>query len=173
MAKVDFPDGATPFFNPAAYTNVQTENRKTREGKSLKGSKAVPFSSFLDNASVDENGEIAAFPDLPVSEETLRTLLDDVHAAGEDLKNKPLAAQIKRYKMAVRNFLHYVVENGYTVEERTSGVNILKRKKFTLVQVVDKKLEQLAAGIMAGQSSQLEILARLDEIAGLLVNLLR
>jgi uncharacterized protein YaaR (DUF327 family) len=41
-----------------------------------------------------------------------------------------------------------------------------------LIQVVDQKLEQLAAGILTGQASQLELLARVDEIAGLLVDLL-
>jgi uncharacterized protein YaaR (DUF327 family) len=39
--------------------------------------------------------------------------------------------------------------------------------------VVDQKLERLAAGIMAGQVTQLEILAKVDEITGILVNLLR
>jgi len=42
-----------------------------------------------------------------------------------------------------------------------------------LIQVVDHKLEQLAAGILAGQRSRLEILARVEEINGLLVDLIR
>jgi len=172
MSKVDFPEGSTPFFNPAAYTGTRTEARKAKE-KPLRGVRKPAFSTFLDQASVGAGSEIGILPDLPVSEETLRTLLDDIHAAGEELKEKSLNEQIKRYKTAVRNFLHYVVENGYNVQEQTSGTNILKRKKFTLVQVIDKKLEQLAAGILAGQSTQLDLLARLDEISGLLVNLLR
>ena len=171
MAKVDFPDGSVPFFNPAAYGNASAEARKTKEKGRARDGKPVAFKSFLQEASA--GAELEPIPELPVSEETVRVLLDDVHTAGEDLKGKPFPEQIKRYKTAVRNFLHYVVQNGYTTEERTSGVNILKRKKFTLVQVVDKKLEQLAAGILAGQSSQIDILAKLDEISGLLVNLLR
>jgi len=172
MAKVDFPDGTIPFLNPGAYAPAQAEinKSKTRGNRSVK---KTPFSSFLDKAAVEKGEGAINFPDLPVSEETLKILLDDVHATGEELKEKPFPDQIKRYKTAVRNFLHYVVENGYAVEERTSGVNILKRKKFTLVQVVDRKLEQLAAGILSGQSSQMEILQRLDEISGLLINLLQ
>jgi uncharacterized protein YaaR (DUF327 family) len=38
---------------------------------------------------------------------------------------------------------------------------------------VDRKLEQLAAGILAGQHSQMDILARVEEINGLLVDLLQ
>lgn len=171
MAKVDFPDGSSPFFNPAAYGNAAAEARRAKEKARPQANRPAAFKSFLQEAS--SGSELDPIPDLPVSEETVRVLLDDVHGAGEELKSRPFPEEIKRYKTAVRNFLHYVVENGYTVEERTSGINILKRKKFTLVQVIDRKLEQLAAGILAGQSTQLEILARLDEISGLLVDLVR
>jgi uncharacterized protein YaaR (DUF327 family) len=48
-----------------------------------------------------------------------------------------------------------------------------KRKVYHLIQVVDQKLETLASGILSGQLRQLEILARLDEITGLLVDLMQ
>ena len=42
-----------------------------------------------------------------------------------------------------------------------------------MVQVVDKKLEQLAAGILAGQFTQMNILERVEEITGLLVDIMQ
>lgn len=168
MAKVDFPEGTSPFFNPAAYAGVKRDDKKIKE----KG-KTPAFSKLLEGAESHEAAEAAGLQHLPASEEALRALLDDIHQAGEALSAKPIMDTIKRYKEAVRAFLHYVVENGYTAEERVSGFNILKRKKFTLIQVVDRKLEQLAAGILSGQKSQLEILARVEEINGLLVDLTR
>ncbi|MFA6505976.1 MAG: YaaR family protein [Treponemataceae bacterium] len=171
MAKVDFPDGPSPFFTPAAYSGVKRDDKKLKER-----SKVSPFSHLLDSATTEAEQEAQAAEiahSFPPSEEALRVLLDDLHEIGEELQAKPFPDNIKRYKSAVRNFLHYIVENGYTAEERTSGTNILKRKKFTLIQVVDRKLEQLAAGILAGQRSRLEILARVDEINGLLVDLIR
>lgn len=170
MAKVDFPEGSSPFFNPIAYSQVKKEEKK------VKGHGKVPaFSKLLETAEADEAPETAqtALDHVSPSEEVLKALLDDIHQAGEALSAKPIMDTIKRYKEAVRAFLHYVVENGYTAEERMSGFNILKRKKFTLVQVVDRKLEQLAAGILSGQRTQLDILARVEEINGLLVDLTR
>jgi len=58
-----------------------------------------------------------------------------------------------------------------TAEETTSGANIMKRKRFTLVKVIDEKLEALAASVLAAQKEQIAILAQIDEINGLLVNL--
>jgi uncharacterized protein len=173
MPKVDFPEGSSPFFNPAAYANVKADAKKTKDKDRVRGPRPPAFSSLVEDARTEESSASDAPTELPPSEEALRVLLDDVHESGEILKDKPFPDAIKRYKAAVRNFLHYVVENGYTVEERVGGKNILKRKKLTLIQVVDRKLEQLAAGILAGQSSQLDILARVDEIAGLLVDLTR
>jgi uncharacterized protein YaaR (DUF327 family) len=39
--------------------------------------------------------------------------------------------------------------------------------------VVDRKLEEMAARLLSDQLSQLELLARLEEINGLLVDLLQ
>jgi hypothetical protein len=66
-----------------------------------------------------------------------------------------------------------VVERGLIVEENVSGRNVLNRKKFALIKVIDEKLERLALGILQTQKDQFDILARVDEINGLLVDLLR
>jgi len=79
----------------------------------------------------------------------------------------------------VRNFVHYVVENSYEVQSVTG----LKKKivvhgetrwievNYRQVQVIDRKLEELAAGILSGQITQLERVSKIDEITGLLVDL--
>jgi uncharacterized protein YaaR (DUF327 family) len=166
MAKVDFPEN--PFFNPALYAHNTEAKKAGEKGKTKKTGNSL-FTALLEK----NIQETEAALELPPSEEAVKKLLDGVHSAGDALKSRPFPEEIREYKKAVRNFLHYVVENGYTVKEESSGVNILKRKRFTLVQVVDRKLEQLAAGILAGQNSQLEILARVEEINGLLVDLLQ
>jgi uncharacterized protein YaaR (DUF327 family) len=176
MAKVDFSDTSL-FLNPASYVNARGElkkkdpvlEKKLREQGKIRQTPKAPFFDILEDA-VRETGEL---PEQPASEKVLQELLDDVHSAGDELKNRPLPEEIKRYKQAVRNFIHYVVENGYAIKEQTTGSNLIKRKKYVIVQVVDKKLEQLAAGILAGQINQLELLSRTDEIAGLLVDLLQ
>jgi len=170
MAKVDFPESQTPFFNPTLYSSTQAELKKQK-----KTGKAVPVTPFTKLLETEDEPVVTSIP-LPEglsASEALQYLLDQVHTAGEELKEKPFHDQILRYKEAVRNFIKYVVDNTYSVEEKMSGTNILKRKKFTIIQVIDKKLDQLAAGILAGQANQIQILSKLDEIKGLLINLLQ
>ena len=174
MAKVDFPDSSNIFYNPATYENAKAELKKAQD-KEIKGPKKAKFSSILENEVKSEATETREIRDLPPSQENLELLLDDVHNSGDILKQRPFPEEIKQYKKAVRNFLHYIIENGYAVEKHISpNTNVLKPKKIhTIVQVVDQKLEQLAAGILSGQLTQLNILARVDEINGILVDLLQ
>ena len=94
-----------------------------------------------------------------------------VFSSGDQLKKAPTLEAIKDYRHRVKEFIRYAVDHGVSVEETTSGVNILRRKRFTLVKVIDEKLQALAASVLAAQKDQLAILAQIDEINGLLVNL--
>ncbi|MDR1249506.1 MAG: YaaR family protein [Treponema sp.] len=164
MDKIDVSGGAAPFFNPA----VRTETKKAGDKGGVKKS---AFSRLLERQELREAEETSALSGGP-SEEALQELLDEVHSAGDALRLRPLEEEIKGYKRAVRNFLHYVVENGYSVKTENYLFNHEKRQKVQ-IEVVDRKLEQLAAGILSGQLSQVAILARLDEITGLLVDLMQ
>jgi uncharacterized protein YaaR (DUF327 family) len=104
--------------------------------------------------------------------ETLSQLLDDVYAKGEQLKQSPTLDTIKEYRWSVKKLLKEITEKMLKLEEKVSGINILKRKRFTLVKVIDRKLESLAAEVLRTQKEQLKILSRVDEINGLLVDLL-
>jgi hypothetical protein len=83
---------------------------------------------------------------------------------------------VLEYKRSVKEFLRYVVSHALEVEER-EGVKfanpLKKQKKYTMIKVIDQKVEQLAAGVLQNQRSQLDMLKAVDEIYGLLVDLMR
>jgi uncharacterized protein YaaR (DUF327 family) len=180
--KVDLSNNPAAFLNSSLYGGVKGETKKAGKKPGPGESRGVRFSEALERSVMDSLGPLE---DISPSEEAVQELLDAVRSAGDDLKQRPLPDEILRYKKAVRNFLHYVVQNGYAVEEQTGIPNAQKpgyqgslwepaakkAKDFRVVQVVDRKLEQLAAGILEGQVSQLELLAKLEEITGLLVDL--
>ncbi|MCL1813370.1 MAG: YaaR family protein [Treponema sp.] len=180
MANISFPDGSSPLFNPSAYGEASAEARKAKVpgqgGKSKKTAETKnSFTSFFEKAVLGKVKE------LPLSEDSFHELLDEVHNAGDVLSKRPFPPEIAAYKEAVRNFVHYVIENSYDTEEQTSrlkilkqsnGVEIREQKKFTMIKIIDSKLEGMAAAILQGQLNQLQILEKLDEIKGLLIDLL-
>lgn len=169
-------DSSSPFFASVAGQAALSGGAVRGGGKKEKG-KAADFGRLVKEKAV-ESAESSLTESITPKyrgmsgEKILEHMLDDVHSAGDLLKEKPLPDNIVAYKAAVRSFVKFVVDRAYDVSERTSGGNILKRKKFTQVQVIDQKLEQLAAGILSGQKSQLALLERIEEINGLLVDLM-
>jgi uncharacterized protein YaaR (DUF327 family) len=182
VANIVFPDA--PLYNTAAYGEAAAEAKKhSQPGKALRNEKtAAPkkglFESFF-KSNVEKTTEF------PFSEESTALLLDAVHNAGDTLLKHPLPGEIKQYKNAVRNFINYVVENSYD-KELVEGVpnwtlpegkakdpaKATSRKLFVKIQIVNEKLEALALGVLKGQHEKLALLGRIEEINGLIVDLL-
>ena len=118
----------------------------------------------------------ASFVDGPAEDLPFEELLDNIHEAGERLSGSPGMSEVMIYKQAVRNFIKYVVSNSFELieEEGVKFANPMKKqKKFTMVKIIDEKLEKLASQILQNQKSKLEILAAVEEIQGLLIDLLQ
>ncbi len=161
MARIDSLGEAVPYNVP---------DRKTAQKKEKPGARS--FSRLVETAAAEGEGELSG--ELPDRRErrTVEELLDGVFSAGDELKKLATLDRIKEYRRRVREFVKYVVSRTLAVEETTSGVNLLRRKRFTLVRVIDRKLEELAVSVLSAQREQLAILAQVDEINGMLVDLI-
>ena len=165
MDKIDFT--AASLLNPPLKRNAKQEAKKTKAE-----STRTFFSDILESFAPQR--ELGPLKEFAPSDEALTALMDAVHSAGNDLRDRPFQKEILEYKKAVRNFINYVVENAFEMEKsqtRRSG----KQKIYSQIRVIDRKLEELAAAILSSQASQLEKVSRwvglkLDEIKGLLVD---
>jgi len=175
MDKVD--TSSSPLFNPSLLPNLKPDTKKTRSKGEGRLNRHSRFAEILDNFGPVR--DLGPLTELEPSEEALTELMDAVHSAGSDLKERPFRDEILRYKKAVRNFIHYVVENSYELKEIQGvkkkviigGETRWNSKVHHQVQVVDKKLEELAAAILSNQLSLLDRVSKIDEITGLLVDL--
>ena len=184
MAKIE-GDIPSVYMTPAPYNRLKDDKKP---GNVKRGEK-TRFSGIFDSIKTKNAGDfgpLGPLPEMQASEETLNLLMDEVRSAGDTLRDRPFPDEILRYKKAVRNFMHYVVENGYNIDHETGIPKFLKpgyrgprgtpeamsQLRYTKIQVLDKKLEDLAANLLSGQVKQLELAARLEEIKGLLIDLL-
>jgi uncharacterized protein YaaR (DUF327 family) len=172
------------FFNPLLYRRP-LEDAETRRSAQAKETGKRHFSSLLEKLTTSERRD--TLEHIPASEEIITRLLDEVHSAGDALTEKPFPDEIKRYKTAVRGFMTYIVENGFGAEGELGLPNGQKpgfkglrgspesrdQTLHTQIKVVDEKLEKLAADILSGQLRQLDLLGRVEEINGLLIDMLK
>jgi uncharacterized protein YaaR (DUF327 family) len=186
MAIIDNTDIQSFYMNPSAYAQVKTEVKKNK-GREIKRAGKNDFKRLFDDFRPQTADELGPFRDMPVSEETINYLMDEVRSNGDALRDRPFPEEIIRYKQAVRNFMHYVVENSYAIDHEAGIPRFLKpgyrgprgtpesqkQARYTKIQVIDKKLEDLAARLLTDQKDKLKLAASLEEISGLLVDLLQ
>ena len=174
MDKVDFT--GVSLFGASLRPGQKPETKKARAKDDTRGVYKTRFSEVLEDAAANELGPIR---EMSASEEALTELMDAVHSAGSDLRDRPFHDEIIRYKKAVRNFVNYVIENGYEfyksqgIKKKVSfrGESEWKDMPYNQIRVVDQKLEELAAAVLSGQADQLQRVAKMEEITGLLVDL--
>jgi uncharacterized protein YaaR (DUF327 family) len=174
MEKIDWA------VNPLTYLNAETlgqhQNEKTRKKEKTRG---PSFAQRLEESFLESSRALGPLREIPPSEEALQNLLDGVRSSGDDLRDRPFTAEILKYKKAVRDLVHYVVENGYDVVEKQGIKKRVKvgnqhqwrQQAYRQIEVIDRKVDELAAVCLTGQAAQIAIVARLDEIRGLLVDL--
>lgn len=105
--------------------------------------------------------------------EQLRQALEEVQRAGEALCRTPGEATLFAYRQAVRRFCRLALAGSYAVERQLRADPRGGRRVHVLVRSVDESLDRLAKEVLEGQRSALAIAARLDEIRGLLLDLVR
>jgi uncharacterized protein YaaR (DUF327 family) len=189
MARIDDFSAAklneSVFLTPAtgAKTKKTNENQKNQRTKKS-------FSNFLAKQTREffppelESGRAGSS-----AGDALAFLLDDIHDAGDALSKRPFPDEIKRYRSTIQQFMRYIIDNAYGVKEDAGIPNSQKagfdgarckndpelrkaRNKYSSVQIIDQKLDRLAADIMTGQIKQIGLLKSIEEINGLLVDLL-
>ncbi|MGP1437795.1 MAG: YaaR family protein [Treponema sp.] len=150
---------------------------KTKDEKKLTDSKTERTKHFKD--IIKESFYYAKQSSLDsikneklTEEELIEKMQDEVYATGDALSDMISAENILAYKKAIKNFVEYILDHAYDVENViTGGVNPLKKKAWTIVKVINTKLDKLVSDLMYNQVKKLDVLRRIDEIKGLIVDL--
>ena len=156
-----------------ADRSSSSSTRRKRDTQAAEGPGDASFSRLVDESGNVRGTETDNTTDSDGGqpERSLSDLLDTIFAVGERVKKEPDQRNVVRYKQAVQQLVRMVLDRGLAIEEQTSSPNILRQKRFTLVKVIDQRLDRLVSGVLLGQKDTLDVLGRIDEINGLLVDL--
>ena len=146
-------------------------NYPLQKQKKKKEIKTARFSSLLKAHEVETDAELN-YESEEIKSQKLEELLAAITEAGAILVSSPTMKNIMLYRERIKAFSKYMMQNALDVEDHVSKGNILKRKKYILLKIVDKKLEELARDFLLSQKNQLDMLTRVNEINGLIVDLI-
>jgi len=105
-------------------------------------------------------------------EEELSYLMEDIKEQGERLAKRLNLQELLRYKKLVAQFLDKVVNEMFQLKKNSGWDYRGRHNIYALVKKVNDKLEELTEEIVNSQKDQLFILSCVDDIRGLLLDLL-
>ena len=99
-------------------------------------------------------------------------LMNEISEQGQRIKKKTDIRDMKKYRELIRTFLNEVVFRSH----QFSRENFLDRRGshwvYGIVQLIDKNLDELAEVLLKEEKDNIEILNKIDEIRGLLLDIL-
>lgn len=131
----------------------------TRDEKRIADSKDSTFQSQLKRAA-DGNFE-----------ERVNELVNKIFEQGEKLAKKVDIKELKTYKNLISDFLDEAVNNSH----KFSKQNLLDRrgrhKVYATVKKVNEELADLTRDVLSSEKDNIKILKRLDDIRGLILDI--
>ena len=103
--------------------------------------------------------------------ERLNLMMQDIIQQGERIGKKNDIKDMQRYRILIKDFLNEVVTRSHVF----SRENFLDRKGrhrvYGIIRQVDKELDELAQELVKDESNHIDILAKIGQIQGLLLDI--
>ncbi|MBC8014790.1 MAG: YaaR family protein [Sporomusaceae bacterium] len=105
------------------------------------------------------------------SRERMTTLLAAIDDHGKRLGEVPTYSELRKYREVVRQFVGEAVGRMYSLSSQQGWDRSGRQKVYTIIKKVDATLESLSEDVRQGQERKLDILAKHDNLRGMLVDL--
>ncbi len=102
----------------------------------------------------------------------LTGLMEEITMQGEQIKKRKDIKDMKKYRSLVKEFMNEILNRSH----KFSRQNFLDRKGrhrvYGIIRLVDQNLDELANELMKDECDNLNVLAKIGEIRGMLIDLL-
>lgn len=103
--------------------------------------------------------------------EQLGKLLGDITSAGERLGRSRTFKDLAKYKTLVKRFVKEAVDYGMNLKQSHTWNQHGEGRKLNIIENVDRKLIELTEDILNEEKQSIDILGKIGEVRGLLINL--
>jgi len=99
-------------------------------------------------------------------------MIESITKQGKLLSENMDLSELKRYRSMVHDFINEVVGNSHEFSRENFLDRRGRHRVFGIVKVVNKNLDDLAQELLKSEKDNLKVLERVDEIRGLLLDIL-
>ena len=133
-------------------SNIETSATKPVEDQGFK----FTLASAIDDAELQNK---------------LTSLMNDIATQGNLLTEHMDIRDLKRYRGLVKEFLNEVVNRSHEFSRENFLDRRGRHRVYGMIKLVDEKMDQLASALVADEKDHIDILNRVDEIRGLLLDI--
>ena len=102
----------------------------------------------------------------------LSELKKKIDEQGNLLADKVDVKEFEKYRKLIREFIDEIVSNGYTFSREDAYASRGRHRYIATVKIVDEKLDELGKEVLKEQADKIELLGKIDDIRGLLLDLM-
>lgn len=103
--------------------------------------------------------------------ERLNLMMEEIVMQGDKIVKRMDVRDMKKYRALIKEFMNEIVNRSH----KFSRENFLDRRGrhrvYGIIRLVDEKLDELAQALVSEECDKIAILAKVDEIRGLLLDI--
>lgn len=142
--------------------DVQKVGKATLEG--IKNKQTLPTESISFQEVMSKGRTNVVY-------EKLTKLVTEIEDQGKVLSEKRTVDHLRKYKQLVKKFMDEAIKNGLQLEEQRGFNRRGRTKIYKIVKEVDSKLIDLTNAVLDKERTSLDILNKVGEIKGMLINM--
>lgn len=104
------------------------------------------------------------------SEEQLNKMIDDIKKRGTRLITTKTYVDVVMYKKMIKEYLESILKFMY---ETKKDISFWQTQYYITVDTIDSKLEELTQALLGDEKDNINIVAAVDEIQGMIVDIYR
>ena len=133
----------------------------------------MPTEAATTAAAHDDSFKFILASNINESElqEKLTSLMSEITQQGERLSKRKDIRDMKRYRGLIKEFLNEVVNRSHEFSRENFLDKRGRHRVYGIVRLVDENLDALAQELVKDESDNMEVLAKIGEIRGLLLDL--
>ncbi|MEN8904858.1 MAG: YaaR family protein [Clostridiales bacterium] len=106
------------------------------------------------------------------TDEKIQLLVEKIIEQGEKLSKKIDIKELKQYKLLISEFMEETIHNSHKFTKEEFLDRRGRHRVYAVIKNVNKELDELTKDVLSSEKDNIKILNRLEDIRGLVMDLL-
>lgn len=167
-----------------AATQTNKSNKKQATTSTSKSKFSQLFNQKTEPSALEKAGYPPEIAEMSIEDAAI-FLKDRIDIAGDILANTVNDENVENFKKSVKQFINFVIDNNYQISKKKQNgfsspmslfshfnTQIHPKNPRVQIETINKKLDELTKSMLYNQRDNLNILAKTNEIKGLIIDFL-